>query len=109
MKTTINQNFNFWMEEVQVQLLTWWHQTGQKHWQKWGIWVWILICCGVFVKLNYADMARGFADVSKESNPEGSASDYNSTFWILLIAMPFGLLGIGIIASFVGIFHYIFI
>lgn len=51
MKTTILQHSNIWWEQTQADILAWWHQTGQKHWQKWGVWVWLLICFMVFAKL----------------------------------------------------------
>lgn len=113
MKTTILQQSNTWWEQTQADILAWWHQTGQKHWQKWGVWVWILICCALFAKLNYEDMARGFmsglAGGCNCTNPNDSKQIDSFAYWGVLIGTPLIILAFILIASFFGVFHYLLI
>jgi len=101
MKTTLNQNFNFWIEEVQVQLITWWHQTGQKHWQKWGIWVWILICITILYILALPDIIKG-ENAYHQDNPSATKSSPVVNF----LAVPFVIIAIIIFGILFGAIHY---
>lgn len=108
MKTTILQHSNTWWEQTQADILTWWHQTGQKHWQKWG--VWILICFSIQIIPIFNEATDGFIDGAKLSNKSYSnhisLEPYVAVFFLLfLFIIPMAIL----LGIFVGLIHYTYI
>jgi sensor histidine kinase YesM len=107
MKTTILQHSNIWWDQTQADILAWWHQTGQKHWQKWGVWLWILICAIILISL----VSSGFIKGWNSYEPKHISSSVNSPSLIALVVIflfgvPIVLFSSIILGIFFGRIHY---
>jgi sensor histidine kinase YesM len=107
MKTTILQHSNIWWDQTQADILAWWHQTGQKHWQKWGVWLWILICAIILISL----VSSGFIKGWNSYEPKHISSSVNSPALIALVVIflfgvPIVLFSSIILGIFFGRIHY---
>ncbi len=98
--------------------MNWWQENGEKHWRKWGIWLWILLILTLWMLTSHAldDMYRGWQDSCQGKNysydSKASAdSNFSSvpstslTFTIFLI-FPMVLFFMVLIGIVLGQLHY---
>lgn len=105
METTILSRPNgSYLAQIKSSTLTWWGQTGQKHWQKWGIWVWIVVCFLIFIlSSNIRDAF--FRGLTAECDQERIFSTLENIL-ITIIALPLGFGLMVLMGIVVGRIHY---
>lgn len=103
MNTITAQSKSTWWQPIQADALEWWNQTGQKHWQKWGVWVWILICTTICSILAGDDFVKGW-NAGRHNNH--LSPSYQNNIFLLLFGVPIMVIVIMFFGVLFGSIHY---
>lgn len=82
MKTLLVNSYHIFkshLDYCETIVFEWWNKTGQSHWRRWGIWVWIMVCFIIFVLPGWNDYVQGFVDGNNNAryNYTGKKNDIN--------------------------------
>jgi sensor histidine kinase YesM len=102
------------------EVFIWWKKTGHAHWQRWGVWLWVLVCAGVFwffmSDVILDSSSRGFEDGYQAVHKDAGASTANGKIasnyrlfmnWIgLFLFIPLMILVLWVASVIFGYFHY---
>ncbi len=97
---------NATIARFQSQVIPWWKETGQRHWRRWGIWMWILVCCGVYVLVSnfWEDVWTGW-NAGHEHKGDFSFEYFAVMLFLVPLVLAF-MVGAVIV---IGGLHYLYI
>jgi|GEM_PF-3868349 len=85
--TALKTKASAWWQHTRAS--AWWQHTSQKHYQRWGIWVLILICCLVLTTQVSEDIARGWRDGSDAKDLPSILQTYLMGVSVIAFALVF--------------------